>query len=702
MLPPRTAWSRLAMFGCSLLAAGYVTGFYLSSADGALLSAQIAEQRIDRLSSYELGALVAGVIVSALVLSAVLAAVPQGVQDSRSYWRVTRLLRTWHRRRRDHLRLQWLRLRRRVEADIALRGPVWWSGTPNDQAERTIRVDRMAETLAVRYPTDDALVQATVVGNVLAAARQRIEDVYALDVLLSWPRLYPVLSRRMRRAAAMQRAALDASVAAWALALVVLCAVLPANLVWDKYDVHAWAAPAAVVITARMAAVRAAVRYATTVRVAFDLHRFDLYEALHLRAPADLDEEQETNRALSRQWHPYGAARVRHPARTGGVPRVPSAGPDEAWWHLPDGDVTLGRGTAAPGRTTPADDADDAWWVAEEDDEGSAFRAGTPDLPPPPSVPGAQGPVWTRPPSGDEHGAQPVPGPPAEGEAGPDGDEAQPSSTEAEQAAQKTEEEIQNLASAARVGATLAAGGTIAAGVSGGVVATGGLGTVAGGVILTAVATWLSLQKSKNAPPVPDTDESPLPALGYEHRDTGPSLRIEDSSLRKALDPPAPVAFRGAVAVTMEDAVRAEVVDGEPEWRLWPGRPASLVVLLALGAMEQSAPQALLDDAPGIADEMLVVAGRSAGVVELDVVLDAPFLTVTPGRHTVRLRQGTDGGPGGTRCRHTSALMAQEPGTYDIRVAVYASGRLVQALPVTVVVEDGDAPDPSGFLRGVV
>ncbi|GHF09449.1 hypothetical protein GCM10018789_44540 [Streptomyces werraensis] len=684
------------MFGCSLLAAVYVTGFYLSSADGALLSAEIAEGRIDRLSSYQLGGLVAGVIVTALVLPAVLAAVPQGVQDSRSYWRVTRLLRTWHRRRRDQLRLQWSRQRRRVEADIALRGPVWWSGTPNDQAERTIRVDRMAETLAVRYPTDDALVQATVVGNVLAAARQRIEDVYALDVLLSWPRLYPVLSRRMRWAAAMQRAALDASVAAWALALLVLCAVLPANLLWDKYDVHAWAAPAAVVIAARMAAVRAAVRYATTVRVAFDLHRFDLYEALHLHAPADLGEEQETNRALSRQWHPYGAARVRHPARTGGVPRVPSsAGPDEAWWHLPDGDVTVGRGTAAPGRATAADDADDAWWVTEADDEASsALRVEMPD---PPPVPGAQGPVWTQPPSQDEHGAQTVPGSPAEGETGPDGAEARQSTTEAEQAAQKTEEDIQNLASAARVGATLAAGGTIAAGVTSGAVATGGLGTVAGGVILSAVATWLSLQKSKNAPPVPDTDETPLPALGYEHREPGPSLRIEDSSLRKALDPPAPVAFRGAVAVTVEDAVGAEVVDGEPEWRLRPGRPASLVVLLGLGAVEQSAPQSLLDDAPGIADEMLVVAGRSMGLVELDVVLDAPFLTVTPGRHTVRLRQGTDGAPGGTRCRHTSALTAQEPGTYDIRVAVYASGRLVQALPVTVVVEDADADGPTSF-----
>ncbi|MDX3611294.1 hypothetical protein [Streptomyces europaeiscabiei] len=605
------------------------------------MSAGIAARRAARLSAYQWSGLVVGMLAAALVLPSLLAAVPQLMEGSKWYWRTTSVLRTWHRRRRDQLRWQWSRRREHVERDIRLRRREWRYGTPADQAEATIRVDRLAETLAARYPTDNALIRASAVGNVLSAARQQVADVYALDVLLTWPRLYPVLDRQLHRTANWQRGALDAALSAWAFAMLVLCAVLPISLVWSPYDAVAWGAPATVAVAARLASVRAALRYATTVRVAFDLHRFDLYEALHLPAPGDLAEEQETNRTLSRQWHPYGAVRAGHPAHTA----VGRNGIPVSYDRLEEADL----------ETTG--DTEDGLVLAE----GPASSAG------PGAIAGK-----TEPASRDS--------------LDDDYDE-------------REENELSQLASMARVGTSLAAGGTVAAGALGSIampqVGVASLTAAAVGAATTAVAQWLAYRKGAQQSAPPDAEiASPLP-LDYAHPTHSPvSVQISDGGLRTAPEPATPVAFRGSVAVTLEGAADVALIDDEPEWRLRSGEPASVVVLLGLGREYQSDPRAMLAERPGMADEMLVVAGQPAGVVELDVLLDAPFLTVTPDRHSVRHDRANGGRP--VLFRRTSVLMGGEAGTYDVRVAVYASGRLVQALPVTVVVEDTGAAATTG------
>ncbi|MET9480483.1 hypothetical protein [Streptomyces sp. NPDC006638] len=682
MLPPRPARSRVLIFGCSLVAVGYVTAFYLSSADGALLSARIAQQRLHRMSGYQWGTLAVEVLAVAAVLPALLAA-PQFMEGGKWYWRVTGLLRTWQRRRRDWLRRQWARRRARIVRDIGLRRREWQTGTPADQAEATIRVDRLAEMLAVRYPTDNALVRASTVGNILSAARQHITEVYALDVLLTWPRLYPVLGRRLRSTSDWQRATLDAALSAWAFALLAALVVLPASLLWSPYDVTPWAAPMAVAAAARLATVRAAIRYATTVRVAFDLHRFDLYEALHLPAPGDLAQEQEANRALSRQWHPYGAVRVGHPARSVEErPEVVYGGLSEAGGRHSVavggnviGNVGIIRG--GPVLTVPA--------------ESSGLGAET------------GGPRRTRPrhPTtglvirDDGRGGERNKDKDADNDTDKDADndtDVESASVRPDALPDKDEQEAEHLyqlASAARLGGTLIASGTVAAGALGVFLPGLGLGAFALAGVSALAAQALLFRKEGNQPAPEGTDTVPPPPLDYSHPAPGEvSLRIGDGTLRTALEPATPVAFRGGVAVTLENAADVGMVDGEPEWRLRPGEPANVVVLIGLGRNHQEAHEALLRERHGISDEMLIVAGRSAGAVELDIILDAPFLAVTPDRHSIRHDRTGESAV----FRLASVLTGTEPGTYDVRVAVYAYGRPVQALPVTVVVmepEDG-------------
>ncbi|CAL9667234.1 hypothetical protein SUDANB176_07286 [Streptomyces sp. enrichment culture] len=57
-------------------------------------------------------------------------------------------------------------------------------------------------------------------------------------------------------------------------------------------------------------------------------------------------------------------------------------------------------------------------------------------------------------------------------------------------------------------------------------------------------------------------------------------------------------------------------------------------------------------------------------------------MTARPERHTARVPSR------GGQVRLRSAVSAAEAGAYDIRVTVYSSGRLVRALPLSVMVDE--------------
>ncbi|WP_067843044.1 hypothetical protein [Nocardia lijiangensis] len=184
---------------------------------------------------------------------------------------------------------------------------------PDQQTE-----DRMAaayQRLRLRYPAPERL-RPTLLGNVLAAAESTAGADYGFEAVVAWPRLFPLLSEPVRTIVDDRRNQIDlaARITFTGATTSIVAVVLLSRSGW-------WLllalAPAALAVLAYTAAVQAAVGYGEALRVAFDLHRFDLLDALRLPLPADPSAEQSANTELCRFWR-QGVAldgiQYRHPS----------------------------------------------------------------------------------------------------------------------------------------------------------------------------------------------------------------------------------------------------------------------------------------------------------------------------------------------------------------------------------------------------
>src|ERR1700750_226899 len=115
--------------------------------------------------------------------------------------------------------------------------------------------------------------------------------------VIAWPRLYPVLGEQCRTLVDDRRDTLDASVRLAATMAVTALASLGLLLGAGWWTALALI-PLGVAVLAYNAAVQAALAYAETVHVAFDLHRADLLTALRMEQP----RQPEAERALNEQW----------------------------------------------------------------------------------------------------------------------------------------------------------------------------------------------------------------------------------------------------------------------------------------------------------------------------------------------------------------------------------------------------------------
>jgi len=163
------------------------------------------------------------------------------------------------------------------------------------------KAGRYGALLRRRYPLPDHVVRATALGNALAAMEDTAGRNYGLDAVVAWPRLYPLLGDKIRAVVDDRRDMLD-SAARMAVtaalttvaALVLLC---DAGLWWLLALV-----PAVLAVVSYVAAVAAAIAYGEAVGSAFDLHRFDLLNALKLRLPKSPEAERLQNEALCAMW----------------------------------------------------------------------------------------------------------------------------------------------------------------------------------------------------------------------------------------------------------------------------------------------------------------------------------------------------------------------------------------------------------------
>ena len=176
------------------------------------------------------------------------------------------------------------------------RNQVLPSPITQDEEKEFNRLDRQLHDL----PPRDQLTP-TILGNLLRAAEWHALSCYGLDSVVVWSRLYPLLSDALREQLDNARTVLDASVRlmfmaivfsgvwviggvmtrSWNLAFVVLGGLIFVWLTWS-------------------ATISAGATYGELIRSAFDLHRFDLYEAFHLDLPTNTGDERQLGEQLSK------------------------------------------------------------------------------------------------------------------------------------------------------------------------------------------------------------------------------------------------------------------------------------------------------------------------------------------------------------------------------------------------------------------
>lgn len=174
-------------------------------------------------------------------------------------------------------RRRWQALRKR--ADRTARG----------ETEHRVRADARRR-LAARPPMEVLL--PTALGNALRAGELSAGERYGLTTLTSWPRIYPQISVRLTQALRSTRDALDAAVnLCWSFL------GLTTTSVAALYDEpSAWWLCGSVLALAGVAykgAVIAAQSYSGLMHVVYDLHRFDLADALHYPLPQGREAELE-------------------------------------------------------------------------------------------------------------------------------------------------------------------------------------------------------------------------------------------------------------------------------------------------------------------------------------------------------------------------------------------------------------------------
>jgi hypothetical protein len=160
-------------------------------------------------------------------------------------------------------------------------------------AEQKARVDDAGWQLRRFFPARDRL-RPTRLGNTLRAAEDRAGARYGLDAVTVWPRLYPILPDGIRAVLEDYRNELDIA------ARFSVVFLIATGIGIGFLAPYGWwlLVPAVTVLLAWLSyrgAVASAVGYGEAIETAFDLHRFDLLQALHLPLPTSRAAEREAN-----------------------------------------------------------------------------------------------------------------------------------------------------------------------------------------------------------------------------------------------------------------------------------------------------------------------------------------------------------------------------------------------------------------------
>lgn len=191
------------------------------------------------------------------------------------------------------------------------------------------RYSQALADLQSRYPVSgrSADVQATTLGNLMAASWAYAYTRFGIDAAFMWSRLKGCLSEPYTRAVEDDRTAYDFCVSMvvlstlYALLWTAILALLwptpwPPTLRPPVWQVLLPLAGVAAAILFYLAAIEAARSFGSNLRSCFDLFRFELLKALHVELPQNIRAEREDWRKLN-QIFVYGDSHLlmnyRHP-----------------------------------------------------------------------------------------------------------------------------------------------------------------------------------------------------------------------------------------------------------------------------------------------------------------------------------------------------------------------------------------------------
>ncbi len=153
------------------------------------------------------------------------------------------------------------------------------------------------------YPATPKKVMPTWLGNIMRSAEEYARVRYGLDPIVTWFRLYPFLSEELRDSLDSSRTTLDFSLRLITLVAFVILIAVPLEgflISWTRGLLMLTVGATALWLF-YLWSIQAAKVYSDLMRTAFDLHRFDLYEALRLgnRPSENLDVERQAGQVLT-------------------------------------------------------------------------------------------------------------------------------------------------------------------------------------------------------------------------------------------------------------------------------------------------------------------------------------------------------------------------------------------------------------------
>lgn len=148
------------------------------------------------------------------------------------------------------------------------------------------------ETELYPFPLSEDQRLPTLFGNLIRAAEEHPYIRYGLEPVIVWPRLWLLLTEDTRKEIGSARQALKERIL-----LFIWCIAFSAWVIWVPWALLVSFFSSIIVYYKGL--LPAASVYSDLIRSAFDLHRFDLYEALHLPKPKSPDEEVNKGQALS-------------------------------------------------------------------------------------------------------------------------------------------------------------------------------------------------------------------------------------------------------------------------------------------------------------------------------------------------------------------------------------------------------------------